>query len=210
MRETSGENRRRSQVSAGIAALAGLALLLTACANGSTAGNAPPADETTELIGQGTVIQVGDAEPELCLGPIAQSYPPQCSGPTVIGWEWTSVDQSQTVSNVTWGTYAVFGTWDGTSLTTTRDPIPLSLYDAMPIEDPRSDGSQPGSTDEAELTRIQAELALPESTPALGSYIAHGYLFVDVLFDNGTVQSLLDEQYGANVVVLQPQLRPAS
>lgn len=199
------------------AAIAATALMaLTGCASGAGAdgsptddSGSPTADANTELIGQGTVIQVGDGDPELCLGPIAQSYPPQCSGPTVLGWEWASATQSETVSNVTWGTYAVFGTWDGTSLTTTKDPIPLSLYDAMPIEDPRSDGSQPGSTEQAELERIQAELQLPNDVEALGTYIAHGYLFVDVLFDNGTVQALLDEQYGADVVVVQSQLRPA-
>ena len=195
------------------AAVAATALMsMTGCASGASGGSPtestpPPADARTELIGQGTVIQVGDADPELCLGAVAQSYPPQCGGPTVLGWDWASVDQSETVGGVTWGTYAVFGTWDGTSLTTTQDPIPLALYDAMPIEDPRRDGTRPGSTDETELTRIQAELALPESTPALGSYIAHGYLFVDVNFDDGSTQALLDERYGPDVVIVESALR---
>lgn len=207
---------RRRQTPDVIAVVVGAALLLSACSNGASAGSSggsptestpPTADARTEVIGQGTVIQVGDAGPELCLGPIAQSYPPQCSGPTVLGWDWASVDQSETAGGVRWGTYAVFGTWDGTSLTTTQDAIPLALYDAMPIEDPRRDGSRPGSTDEAELARIQSELTLPESTPALGSYVAHGYLFVDVIFDDGTVQGLLDEQYGPEVVVVESALR---
>jgi hypothetical protein len=111
---------------------------------------------------------------------------------------------------VTWGTYAVFGTWNGTSLTTTQDAIPLALYDAMPIDDPRRDGSRPGSTGEAELARIQAELALPDSAPPLGSSIAHGYLFVDVIYDDGTAQTELDERYGPDVVVVESALRPIS
>ncbi|TFD54438.1 hypothetical protein E3T55_03100 [Cryobacterium frigoriphilum] len=201
---------RRRQTPGVVAVVVGAALLLTGCANGASAGSTPPtADAGTELIGQGTVIQVGDADPELCLGAIAQSYPPQCGGPTVLGWDWASATQSETVSNVTWGTYAVFGTWDGTSLTTTKPPIPLSLYDAMPIEDARRDGSRPGNTEQAELESIQAELQLPNDVEALGSYIDHGYLFVDVIFDNGTVQALLDERYGPDVVILQPALRPA-
>lgn len=205
----------RRQTPGVVAVIVGAVLLLTGCASGALGGspseNTPAtAEARTELIGQGTVIQVGDADPELCLGPIAQSYPPQCSGPPVLGWDWASVDQSETVGGVTWGTYAVFGTWNGTSLTTTQKPIPLALYDAMPIDDPRRDGSRPGSTGEAELARIQAELALPDSAPPLGSSIAHGYLFVDVIFDDGTVQALLDEQYGPDVVVVESALRPIS
>lgn len=213
---------RRGPHPLAVIALVGVAaLVLVGCANGPSGGSPTtgPSDSAepdagTELVGQGTVIQVGDVGPELCLGPIAQSYPPQCSGPPVRGWQWDSVDQAQTVGAVTWGSYAVFGTWDGTSITTTQDPIPLSLYDALAVEDPRRDGRQPGSTDEAELTRIQAELTgpdspLPASTPALGSYIDHGYLFVDVIFDDGTVQALLDDEYGPEVVVLLSALRPA-
>jgi hypothetical protein len=207
--------RTRSLLRAAFAA--SVLLALSGCAAGTTVGGTPTDDAggtaqpdvTTQLVGQGTVIQVGDADPELCLGPIAESNPPQCGGPTLIGWDWASVDQAETVSGVTWGTYAVFGTWDGTSLTTTQDAIPLSLYDAMPIADPRRDGSQPGGTDEGELARIQSELKLPDSVQSLGSSIEHGYLFVDVIFDDGTVQSLLDEQYGPNVVVVEPALRPA-
>jgi hypothetical protein len=200
----------RARLSTILTALTGLALLLTACANGPSAGSQPPtADAGAELIGQGTVIQIGDADPELCLGPIAQSYPPQCGGPTVLGWEWASAGQSETVGDVTWGTYAVFGTWDGTSFTSTKDPIPLALYDAMAIEDPRLAGSAPGSTAETELTRIQAELELPETVEALGSYVQQGYVVVEVMFDDGSVQAVVDERYGPDVVIVQSSLRPA-
>jgi hypothetical protein len=45
-----------------------------------------------EVAGQGTVIQVGDTAPHLCLGPVAESYPPQCSGPEITGWDWDAVE----------------------------------------------------------------------------------------------------------------------
>ena len=28
------------------------------------------------------------AQPELCTGPIAESYPPQCVGPVIGYWDW--------------------------------------------------------------------------------------------------------------------------
>jgi hypothetical protein len=30
--------------------------------------------------------------PEVCLGPVAESYPPQCNGPELVGWEWGDHD----------------------------------------------------------------------------------------------------------------------
>jgi hypothetical protein len=35
-----------------------------------------------------TVLQEGDGPPELCLGGVAESFPPQCGGPEIAGWDW--------------------------------------------------------------------------------------------------------------------------
>ena len=117
-----------------IAALVtGAFFALTACAGTAVPGAEMPAalpqppTNTDELVGQGTVLQKGEGEPQLCLGPIMESYPPQCNGPTIYGWDWSLADYSETASTVTWGTYAVFGTWDGTAFKQTQPPIPLSL-----------------------------------------------------------------------------------
>lgn len=59
----------------------------------------------TELMGQGTVLQRRPAEPEFCLGYIATSDPPRCSGPVIHGWNWDSVTGSTTVGTVTHGDY---------------------------------------------------------------------------------------------------------
>ena len=86
----------------GTAALAAASLLLitTGCASGSGASGgslsttqiSPP---DGEVVGTGTVLDVaGDVT--LCLGPIAESYPPQCTGPEIVGWNWDAIDIKET------------------------------------------------------------------------------------------------------------------
>src|SRR5215218_6669550 len=52
--------------------------------------------------------------PQLCLGAIAESYPPQCGGPAIEGFEWGDAGFEE-ASGVKWGSYAVTGTFDGTT-----------------------------------------------------------------------------------------------
>jgi len=155
------------------------------------------------------VLQKGDGEPRLCLGNVALSYPPQCTGPAIHGWDWASVEQAETASNVTWGTYAVQGTWDGTAFTVTTAPIPLSLYDPMAHPDPRLEG-EPGPSDEVKLLRVQDDLQKSGDSAVLGSWTTNGYLFLSVIYDDGSVQEFVDERYGPDVVAVQSALRTAS
>lgn len=70
------------------------------------------------------VLESPDHGPQLCLGGVADSYPPQCGGPDVVGWDWDEVDGEEAESGTTWGEYAVVGTWDGERLTLTEPPGP--------------------------------------------------------------------------------------
>lgn len=58
--------------------------------------------------------------PQLCLGGVAESYPPQCGGPDVVGWDWDTVEGSESASGTTWGSYTVIGTYDGERFTLTE------------------------------------------------------------------------------------------
>lgn len=165
-----------------------------------------PTEPGPEVIGQGTVIQKQDGPVQLCLGPITMIYPPDCGGPDVMGWDWDAVDGAETVHGTTWGTYAVQGTWDGGRLTLTQDPMMLALYDPMVEDDPYVDPANPGATDPARLAEIQEEL-MRKKEP-LVSYADNGYLFVEVIHDDGSLQESIDAEYGANVVVVRSQLRP--
>ena len=161
-----------------------------------------------EVTGQGTVLQTEGEPAQFCLGPIMESYPPQCSGPELIGWEWPDDQMWESSNGVTWGAYAVSGTWDGVALTQTYPPIPLALYDPIrPEPDPRADPANAGDNSEELLTRVQEELSSWTDVAVLSTYPENGYLWVTVYYDDGTIQAYLDEVYGPDVVVVQSALR---
>lgn len=59
-----------------------------------------------------TVLDRGTGA-ELCLGGVAESRPPQCGGPVLVGWDWTDWDRLyEDVSGVRWGEFIVTGTYD--------------------------------------------------------------------------------------------------
>jgi hypothetical protein len=104
-------------------ALAVCAVLLTGCAG--TAAPAPP--PTDGGVGQRyavstTVLESPDHGPQLCLGGVAESYPPQCGGPDVVGLDWAEVDGEESASGTTWATLGLVGTWDGERLVLTEPP----------------------------------------------------------------------------------------
>ena len=197
-----GRMKPRSAILVSVVLAATLAL--TACAGGATPGDQPPSP--VDVVGQGTVIQVGDAAPKFCLGAIAASYPPQCSGPELIGWEWTANEGSETANDVTWGAYAVFGNWDGTALTV-DSAVMLALYDTMPTVDLLVDEANAGSSSEQQLADIQAEIFDTAPVEVLSSFAKNGYLFVQVVHDDGSVQAWADQTYGAGVVAVRSALQ---
>jgi len=158
-----------------------------------------------EVTGQGLVIQTGDAPAQFCLGPVAESAPPQCSGIELADWNWDSVEGDETAGDVTYGSYALTGTWDGSVFTPTSAMM-LALYDPMPFVDPLLDPENAGDTSDADLTRIQTEIT--ESAPfvALESYPQNGYLFVRVIYDDGSIQTWADQKYLPDVVAIRPAL----
>lgn len=193
-------------IAASVIALAGCA---ASGADSAPADGLPRPAATDELTGAGTVLQRGDERPRLCLGGVEESLPPQCTGPVIHGWDWASAPASETVSNVTWGEYVVHGTWDGVGFSITRDAVPLSPADPMPHPAPGSPGEQsPGAGSEAELLGVQRDLQAPGHPTVLGSSPGNGYLWLDVIYDDGSVQAFMDRKYGADVVVVQSALRP--
>lgn len=201
------------------ATIAVTVVALTGCATADEPGGAPPASEdvlpnpvaSEQLVGQGTVLQRGEDATIFCLGSVAESYPPSCTGPELLGWDWASVEQAETAGDTTWGTYAVQGTWDGVTFTKTGDAIPLSLYDPMADFDPRAEEKNRGSTDEPELQRVVDDmLESYDMPPVLGYFIENGYAWIGVIYDDGQVQAYLDEKYGPGVVAVASALRPLS
>jgi hypothetical protein len=95
-------------------------LLLAACAD-----RAPQRDQAPQRYqADGTVLEDRTHGPELCLGGILTSLPPQCHGLTVTNWRWDQVDGEQRRVGTTWGTYHVVGTYDGSAFTVVSSGAP--------------------------------------------------------------------------------------
>lgn len=81
------------------------------------------------VLGGATVLDDGDGA-ELCLGGVAESLPPQCGGPPLIGWDWADHEGDfEEASGVKWGDFVVTGTFDGTSVTPT-EVVPADEFEA--------------------------------------------------------------------------------
>ncbi|HEY9309976.1 MAG TPA: hypothetical protein VIP82_19420 [Microbacterium sp.] len=198
----------------GIAATAVfVGLVAVACARADPASTPPPAalGAITPVLPEGEVAATGtvlDAagDVQLCLGPVAESYPPQCTGIPLEGWSWDGVEGAESSGDVTWGAYAVRGTYDGTSFTVTQAPILLALYDPIRSEDPT--GGKPGAGSEATLAAIQEELPERLGDAYLSSSPQDGWLWVDVVWDDGSWQDAANAEYGDDTVIIRSAMTP--
>lgn len=207
---------RRSLALAAVLCIA----LLTGCA-GTAAGGAAPASDggpaavppalsalpAGEVIAQGTVIDDAGAV-QLCLGGVNESLPPQCAGVPLVGWNWADTSGSEAAGQTRWGAYAVYGTYDGRSITVTRPPILLALYDAVAPDDPT--GGEPGPGDDARLSEVQGDIHTELGDAALSSWPQNGRLWVQVVWDDGTLQERMDDRHGDDLVVIRSSLRETS
>jgi hypothetical protein len=203
----------------------GLALALTSCSDDPapiaadpggddgatpTAPTAPPAAPgQVRSRNLATVMDrdTSDDEVELCLGAVAESYPPQCGGPFITNWDWDAADVQgmyDEQGSVRWGTFAVTGTWDGTAFSV-DEVIPGPLYDPMVPEEPNYPEPEREYTD-PELQEISDGLA-DEIAGYQGSYPDQdGHVIVDVTYDDGSIADYVDATYGANVVIINGAL----
>lgn len=202
-----------SRLLSGLALLAaGLSLPACATAPGSGADRPPgpalgaswPDDPADDVIGAGLVLDKG-GHVSLCLGPVAESAPPQCSGIPLADWSWEGVEGVVEVEGARWGSYAVQGTYDGEMIRVTQPPVLLALYDPMMPPDPTE--GRTGSLTDGEAEALQEELPTLLGDAYLGSHPEDGWLWVDVLWDDGTWQEAADADYGTEKVVVRSALR---
>lgn len=158
-----------------------------------------------KLTGRGTVLQKGDELPRLCLGFVAESYPPQCTGPILRNWDWSAGNDSTTAAGVTWGSYAVTGMWDGSEFTLTDKPL-VSSPDSSALPGDRSRADEKGVGSELRLRQIQLEFQSSDGPSVLGSWIEKGYLVLHVIYDDGTLQRDMDGKYGPDMILVQSAL----
>jgi hypothetical protein len=190
-------------------------LLVAACGSdaGDTAkdpGGSTPAMPTSipaadgPVVGLGLVLDTG--KPGFCLGPIAESYPPQCTGLAMTGWDWSDHQGDfDNASGVRFGSFAVTGAFDGETLTY-ESAVSGALYDPMPWPEPTSSATEDHTR--AELEDIAQQLG--ELPGALSTMPGDNLVVVDVVHDDGSLQDWADSRFGDGVVFVHSMLAPAA
>lgn len=97
-------------------------VLLAGCATTAVTASAPDPVAIQRYTVNTTVLESPEHGPQMCLGGVRTSLPPQCGGPDVVGFDWAEVDDEESANGTTWGSYALTGTWDGERLTLTEPP----------------------------------------------------------------------------------------
>jgi len=207
------DNRMR----AAAATAATVAVIVAGCAGTSGVGPStsdapwPPkrASLPAEATGHGMVIDDGSG-PRMCLGMIMDSYPPQCEGPAIIGWDWASVDGEESAVGVTWGEYRIRGVWDGDVFTIDRPPV------VAPLTAATHDPSAPQPSASPDPACASSEVRLPtlrDAVPDIVSVmidLSDGCVLVGVEYDDGTLQAAVDEHFGVGAFVIGSSFEPVS
>ena len=169
-------------------------------------GEAPTPVPEGEVRTSGLVMVLDDGDgPEMCLAGVAESYPPQCGGPGLADFDWGDVG-SEEASGVRWGSYALTGTYDGSTFTVT-DAIPAALYDTMaePEVQPLAAAcEEPTTTDTAQATPedLDATLAAASALPSYASaWLTGNTINVAVTEDPEGAEEKLRETWGGMLCV---------
>jgi hypothetical protein len=101
-----------------------LLVLLQACAERDPAAGAPAQREEPRYETTATVLERRAHGPELCLGAVLDSLPPQCDGVPIPNWRWDQVDGERSSGGTTWGHYHLVGTYYGAAFTLVRADRP--------------------------------------------------------------------------------------
>ncbi|MFG3340457.1 hypothetical protein [Glycomyces sp. NPDC048151] len=205
-------------------------LVLAACGQGSGdgggsgdgTGSAADQSQSGEptapgggLVYQGalTVLQGVERDAaELC-GAVAESYPPQCGGLPVSGWDWDAVEHDE-AAGVRWGSYLVTGTFDGKSFVLTEDPVPTSEidmadYPELQYQEPEiGDPAEDLST--GELQAIADEIVAEFPRYVYGGFAddQNGVAIIDALLVTPELEAYAAEHFPADTVVFSSMLKP--
>jgi hypothetical protein len=156
-------------------ALAGCGSEVATTSPTPAATTTPPAAATTTPPGPdqrytitALVLESPEHGPQICIGGMDLSYPPQCGTIDVVGWDWAAVEGEESRSGTTWGTYTVVGTYDGVRLTLTepaRTPGPGDDIPSDPIFG-ASSRETPCDPPPGGWQQMPYETALEDSVPA--------------------------------------------
>lgn len=98
-----------------------------------------PADGPVRVAAAAMVLESSEHGPELCLGMILESLPPQCGGVPIIGWDWATAPWAESAGDSTWANVYVEGSYDRAAYTFT--------VETLRAVDPAVDYPSPGGVD---------------------------------------------------------------
>lgn len=124
-----------------------MVLLLVVAAACGDADETPVAagggDAPQAYVADATVLESPEHGPELCLSGVAESYPPQCGGVPIEGWDWEQAEGEESANGTTWGSFHVVGTYDGETFTLTEPPGPIQQPSGEGVEQSTSPCPEP-------------------------------------------------------------------
>lgn len=87
----------------------------------------PPDAGDVVYQGSVTVIDTG-GNPVICSGGVAESYPPQCGGPSLAGLDWAMVPWAESANGVTWASMSLTVSYDGEKFELVGSPDEVSSW----------------------------------------------------------------------------------
>lgn len=200
-----------------VGALAATALLVAGCASpGADAPTAPatPGSLTElpmpspagEVLGVGTVLgsagELDGDQPVFCLGFVAESAPPQCHGPALLGWDWDAFEHEES-GGVRWVQgVALTGVYEqaANTFTVLGEPMSAAAITLPAVEVPD------GVLDEARGAEVQTEIAALDRQDFQGAWFERGTVVWIVTYDDGSLQAAADAYYGEDAVLVSSAL----
>jgi hypothetical protein len=169
----------------------------------------PPTTHTV-YAGNAFILDDGDG-PEAC-GAVAESLPPQCSGPRVIGLDWADVPWAESAQGVTWAdAYVEFRVIEG--------DFHLTAVPSERRELAFPDVEAPAVPPDVNVAAIRDELAAfrPGDWPAgllgvhgLSANLEDGYIELWALLVTDEGREWLDDRFGIGAVVASGSFFPVA
>lgn len=169
----------------------------------------PRPSTTVPVVALGTALETdsgpGAGTPMLCMM-VLTSYPPQCSGPELIGWDWSAVEHGD-VNGVRFTNtdFPMLVTYDGPAHTIT--PVEMLPAGAGGVELPHP---MSGDLDYATVEQLGQDLLALQRPDIFGFGGNDGAFQLDVISDDGSMQAAFDALFGAGNVIVTSWLVPAA
>ncbi len=143
------------------------------------------------------VLDDGDG-PELCVGGVDESYPPQCGGPEMRGWDWEAVEHEK-ASGVRWGEFLMRGTYIDGVFTLKEPAVKPQPFEGggsdigVPCDEPEGGWPLPDPSLTTEEDRLNATRAAEDEPDFSG-------VWIDYIVESTDEEEM--QPWGENIVLV--------